>query len=186
MHKFIYLALIASVLTACAGGPAPAVTGNLVPAAAPADDKKMADDVAAKMAVLFLPARTRINLLQTTPDSFGASLVEALRMRGYALSEFTPAAPTGVSGVGAVGGSGQAAVFSGVSLVDTQHPKGHALTEIKSGPPAEVLSLAYVVDQPLSAGLYRVTVFINSQSISRLYQEKDGIVVPAGYWVRKE
>ena len=186
MHKLIHLALIASVLTGCASGPVPAATGNLVPVAAPADDKKMADDVAAKMAVLFLPARTRFNLLQATPDSFGGSLVEALRMRGYALSEFTPAAPTTVPRSAAVGPSGQAPVFSGVSLVDTQNAKGHAVPEIKSVPPADVLSLGYVVDQPLGAGLYRVTVFINSQSISRLYQEKDGIVVPAGYWVRKE
>lgn len=157
MRKLTILALIASSLAGCASGPAPAVYGNFVQGAAPANDKAMADDAAKKLAALYPPARTRFNLRQATPDTFGVSLVAALRTKGYALAEYVPAPPAGAP-TGAAPATGQA---------------GDA-------------TLAYVVDQPLDAGLYRVTVLVNNQTLSRLYQAKDGAIAPAGYWVRKE
>lgn len=157
MHKLTILAFIAISLAGCAGGPAPAVYGNFVQGTVAADDKMMAGDVAKKLAALYPPARTRINLQQATPDGFGASLVAALRTKGYALAEFKPAPPADAS-AGTVRAPGQAGD----------------------------IALAYVVDQPLDAGLTRVTVLINSQPLSRLYQAKDGTLAPAGYWVRKE
>ncbi|MES3021685.1 MAG: conjugal transfer protein TrbH [Pseudomonadota bacterium] len=81
----------------------------------------------------------------------------------------------------------------GTTLVVALRTKGYALAEFKKGPIAGAanqageIALAYVVDQPMEAGLYRVTVFINSQSLSRLYQAaKDGAISPAGSWVWKE
>ncbi len=80
----------------------------------------------------------------------------------------------------------------GSALVDTLRAKGYALAEFKPGaadtsaPSSADLSMTYVVDQPLDAGLYRVTVQIDKQSLSRLYQGRDGALAPAGYWVRKE
>lgn len=158
MRKLATLVLIAMSLAGCASGPAPAVYGNFVQGAVADDDKMMADDVAKKLAALYPPARTRFNLRQATPDAFGASLVASLRTKGYAMAEFKPAPPAGAPDGAAAAASGQ------------------------SGD----VALAYVVDQPLDAGLYRVTVLVNSQSLSRLYQTKDGKIAPAGYWVRKE
>ncbi|WP_426107820.1 conjugal transfer protein TrbH [Massilia sp. TSP1-1-2] len=79
----------------------------------------------------------------------------------------------------------------GINMVSEMRTKGYAVAELKPGarPPALAAgeqSLAYVIDQPLEAGLYRVTVLVNSQTLSRVYQSAGGAVVPAGAWVRKE
>lgn len=157
MRNHIILALIATSLAACASRGAPAGYGNFVKGGVPADGKLMADDVTKKLAALYPPARTRLNLLHGTPDTFGRSLVGALRTKGYALSEFKTA------------------------------PRDwgrRAPVPVKN--PADEVALAYVVDQPLDASFYRVTVHINDQLLSRLYETKDGATAPAGYWVRKE
>lgn len=149
MCKLTIFTLIAATLAGCASGPPPALYGNFVKVAVPANDKMMAHDAAKKMAALYPPARTRINLQQATPDAFGTTLVAALRTKGYALAE----------------------------IKNAQATAPHQ---------ADELAVAYVVDQPLEASLYRVTLLINSQSLSRLYQVKDGAIAPAGYWIRKE
>ena len=80
----------------------------------------------------------------------------------------------------------------GAALIASLRGKGYALAESSRrgpvGQPASTgeLPLAYVIDQPMENDIYRVTVLISDQSLSRLYQAKDGSIVPAGYWVRKE
>ena len=83
----------------------------------------------------------------------------------------------------------------GTSLVGALCTKGYALSEFKpaqsdSAPGSAATSggvaLAYVVDQQLEARSYRITVHINSQLLSRLYEAKGGGIAPAGYWVREE
>ncbi|PWF55364.1 conjugal transfer protein TrbH [Massilia glaciei] len=79
----------------------------------------------------------------------------------------------------------------GTSVVAALRAKGYALAEVKQGaraaaPAAGEQALAYVIDQPLDAGLYRVTLLVNSQTLSRVYQSSGGAVAPAGAWVRKE
>jgi hypothetical protein len=80
----------------------------------------------------------------------------------------------------------------GAALIASLRGKGYALEEFSRrgpvGQPARTgeLPLAYVIDQPMENGFYRVTVLISDQSLSRLYQANDGSIVPAGYWVRKE
>ena len=69
--------------------------------------------------------------------------------------------------------------------------KGYAILEHKSKRKTEKagVPLSYTVDQLKgSGGLYRVTVVINHrQSLDRVYQvAQDGVLYPAGYWVRKE
>jgi len=150
MAKLATLLLSAISLTGCAGVLAPAAVGNFVQGSQTAAGKEMADDVARKLVALYPPAHTRFAVQQATPDAFGATLVAALRSRGYALAEFSRERP-----------------------VSQRADKGE-------------LSLAYVIDQPVEKGIYRVTVLISDQSLSRLYQAKDGSIVPAGYWVRKE
>lgn len=79
----------------------------------------------------------------------------------------------------------------GIAMVETMRAKGYALAEVKPGTQAPALAageqaLAYVIDQPLDPGLYRVTVRVNSQTLSRVYQSAGGAVTPAGAGVRKE
>lgn len=80
----------------------------------------------------------------------------------------------------------------GTSLVATLRAQGYALQERKpaSRPAADgkgvSRALSYVFDQPPDTDLYRVTLTIDAQSLSRVYLAKDGSVAPAGYWVRKE
>lgn len=149
MQKTALLVLLIACLAGCASAPAPATYGSFVQTPVATDDKAMADDVVKKLAVLYLPAKTRFNLQHATPEAFGISMVAALRAKGYALAEVKP-------------GSQAAA------------------------PAAGEQALAYVIDQPLGAGLYRVTVLVNTQTLSRVYQSAGGSVTPAGAWVRKE
>jgi hypothetical protein len=80
----------------------------------------------------------------------------------------------------------------GTSFVTTLREQGYALQENKpmSNPDADDRAasreLSWVFDQPAETGLYRVTITIDTQSLSRVYLAKDGSVAPAGYWVRKE
>lgn len=51
---------------------------------------------------------------------------------------------------------------------------------------AESLPLAYVLDQPLDAATYRLTLDVNRARLSRLYQLHGDGMAPAGAWTRKE
>lgn len=158
MRMLAALLLVGIGLAGCANRSVPATYENFIDVPAKFDGKVMADDVADKMVVLFPPARTSIKMRQTTLDAFGATLAAALRGKGYALAEFDPSRRT-------------------------LKPEAGAPVQPQA---TDNIALAYLVDQPMEAGLYRVTVLINYQSLSRLYQAKDGSLVPAGYWVRKE
>jgi hypothetical protein len=46
--------------------------------------------------------------------------------------------------------------------------------------------LKYVVDQAGGSQLYRVTLMVGSQSLSRAYRPLYGAVFPISYWVRME
>ena len=50
----------------------------------------------------------------------------------------------------------------------------------------EGIPLRYVVDGPFEPHLYRITVFIGSQSLSRVYRMDEQVLAQAGAWVRKE
>lgn len=168
MGKFTLLLLVAATLAGCAGGQrpaqAPALHGYFSQGASPADDRSMADDVARKLAALYPPAHTRIKLRHATPDAFGTALLSALRLKGYGLAEAaSPITPDTEADDDAAG----------------------AHTAAAPGQTGDI-SLAYVVDQPLDASQYRVTVLVNEQSLTRLYQATDGAIAPAGYWIRKE
>lgn len=80
----------------------------------------------------------------------------------------------------------------GTSLAAALREQGYALREdtSPSTPDAEGKgagrALSWVFDQPVGTDLYRLTLTIDAQSLSRVYLAKDGSVAPAGYWVRKE
>jgi hypothetical protein len=80
----------------------------------------------------------------------------------------------------------------GTSLVASLRTQGYALQERKSASKDAAngkdssRALSYVFDQPAGTDLYRITLTIDAQSLSRVYLAEDGNVAPAGYWVRKE
>jgi type IV secretion system protein TrbH len=85
----------------------------------------------------------------------------------------------------------------GAKLVQSLRLSGYALSEFV--PPAANgtnpngtvaaslgLSLRYILDVPEGLNLYRVTVMIGSQSLSRAYLVQNLTVSPAGAWARRE
>ena len=91
---------------------------------------------------------------------------------------------------------------SGTDPLADQRDKGYSVQEYAPQPQAtptasvsdaapatstSVFPLSYVVDSPESMNIYRVTVQVGAQSISRAFVvATDGKLYPAGAWVRKE
>lgn len=79
----------------------------------------------------------------------------------------------------------------GAALVAGLRQQGYALLEFhpqahKATPNAEpARAFRYVLDAAGRANLYRLTLWVGMQSLSRAYQIQDDTGVPAGYWVRK-
>ena len=162
MRKIASLALLALALGGCTT-TSQTPYGNFVQSAA-LDPQQLAADAVQQLATLYVPARTRLELQQPTPDPFGQALVKTLRDKGYALLEFTPA-----------GAPAQASASA------TSQPSPAASPAVPGG-----LSLRYVLDQAGDSNLYRLTIMVGSQSITRAYLAQNGVFAPAGSWVRKE
>ena len=152
MRKVTFLALLLAGLCGCA--TTQSRYGNFLPPTPAAYHKTMAEDAVKQLQILYPPASTRFDLQQTTPDNFGATLVESMRVKGYALLESKPELP--------VQRSNEA----------TNSPTG--------------LSLRYILDQVNSLNLYRVTLLVGQQAMTRAYRVQDSTVHPAGLWSRKE
>jgi type IV secretion system protein TrbH len=161
MREIALLALLG--LAACTTAPTPTPYGNFAGTRA-GFDEKMAADTVKQLLVLYPPATTQFNLRQATPDAFGASLVSGLRDKGYAVSE------------GKLEQTAQQARPS--------NPAGQEKTAGMQQPAG--LDLRYVLDQPVSLNLYRVTVLVGNQSLTRAYVEQNAALLPAGSWVRRE
>ena len=153
MRKIVFAALFVLALGGCA---TTGQYGNFVPPTATVDQQQLAREAVQQLAVLYPPAKTRLELQQATPDAFGQALVLTLRERGYALLEFNPASA-----------------------------KAQATAASEPASPA-ALPLRYVLDQAGDSNLYRLTLLVGHQSITRPYLVQDGSFAPAGYWVRKE
>lgn len=72
----------------------------------------------------------------------------------------------------------------GVKLVSLMRQKGYGIIEIASL--CQQPSFYYVVDELKANHLYRVSVFVGPQSLSRAYWVQKGIVVPQSAWSYKE
>lgn len=136
-----------------------------VPAATPygnhavastAFDHKVAGDAIKQLAALYPPASTRFNLIQSTADAFGTALVTGLREKGYALMEIKGDSQDRQSSVAA----------------DAASSKG--------------LELRYLLDRPSGGDLYRLTLAIGNQRLSRPYMIQSGAAYAAGAWILKE
>jgi hypothetical protein len=159
MAKRIVSFLMLAALGACRTMAPPEPGVRAAQMTAPAEGKAIAADVVKKLVVLYPPARTRFDLRQPASDSFGLALVEQMRSRGYAIEEYKPAS----------------------------EPKPRlAQTAIGTSAVAAATPLAYLIDQAGESGIYRVTLTIDRQSLTRAYQAGAGSISPASYWVRKE
>ena len=167
MHKLVFAALLAGLAGCASHDPSTNSSyGNFVPDSPAASDQKMAFDAVQRLSALYPPARTRFDLQQITPDAFGTALVASLRAKGYALLEYQPSS-------GTPGASDPAA------------PTGTTPAPAAKSP-GTTLALRYVVDFDPASQLYRITLLIGNQSLTRAYLAQNGSTVAAGAWVRKE
>jgi hypothetical protein len=152
MSKITFIVLLLVGLSGCV--TTQSRYGNFLPPTSAAYNKTMAEDALKQLLILYPPASTRFDLQQTTPDTFGTTLVETMRVKGYALLESNPELPVRRSN-------------------KTQNsPTG--------------TSLRYILDQVNSLNLYRVTLLIGNQAMTRAYRVQDSTVHPAGLWSHQE
>lgn len=158
------LSLVLGVGLLLAGCLSPSPYGYLVSGTVPPQmPERLAQDTVTRMEALYPPAHTRLALTHPATDAYGVALIEALRRKGYALMESRVNTSMNPSTRDDMPRAVQPAVSHDVGL-----PFG------------------YVVDGPFEPRLYRVTVFIGAQSLSRAYRMDQHGFAQAGAWVRKE
>lgn len=147
-----------------AGCVSPVPYGYLVNEAVPSPLlERLAQETVTRMENLYPPAHTRLTLTHPATDAYGLALIEALRQKGYGVMESRVTTRTTLT-----------------TREDRPTPIEPAVSH------DEGLPLRYVVDGPFEPRLYRLTVFIGSQSLSRVYRLDDQVLAQAGAWVRKE
>ncbi|WP_419612284.1 conjugal transfer protein TrbH [Thiolapillus sp.] len=171
MRKLIVAVLFSLGLAGCATH---ATYGNFVENPAGLNQQEIASDTVEKITELYPPAKTRFELKQPTPDAFGRALVRGLRDRGYALLEFDPE-------------TAKAQQRQQATRSTRTAPNVEATTAPANPTPTGLgLPLRYVFDQFTRTNMYRVTIMVGNESLTRPYSQESGGIVPAGYWVHKE
>ena len=163
MRKIISVIVLAASLAGCATSQ----YGSFVKSSPAVFDQKMATDTVTQLVKLYPPATTRLELQQATPDTFGIALVNNLRAQGYAVMEYQPVTAS--------------ATAASAPAADGKSAAQPAAQSTLPGYP-----LRYVLDQFSGTNMYRVTVLVGSQSLTRAYTAQNDTVLPAGAWVRKE
>ncbi|MBE4026198.1 conjugal transfer protein TrbH [Vibrio parahaemolyticus] len=166
MRKLLATALFSLALVGCASHTP---YGNFVENPTGLNQQKIANDTIEQITSLYPPAKTRFEIKQATPDAFGTALVRGLRDKGYALLEFDPE--------------------TAKAAQRTSSRPNESAPEVKVKTPVQQgfgLPIYYVFDQFSGTNMYRVTVMVGNESITRPYAQENGTVVPMGYWVRKE
>lgn len=158
------LALMLWVGLGLAGCVSPAPYGYAINGTVPPQMfERLAQDTVTRMEDLYPPAHTRLTLTHPATDPYGVALIEALRQKGYGVIESRTTTRRTPS-----------------TRADMQTP-GEPVVHTEAGIP-----LRYVVDGPFEPRLYRLTVFIGNQSLSRVYRMDQQVIAQAGAWVRKE
>ena len=158
------LSVVLGIGLLLAGCVSPSPYGYLVNGAVPPQmPERLAQDTVTRMEALYPPAHTRLALTHPATDPYGLALIEALRRKGYGVMEYRVHTRMNPSTRDDMPGAVQPVV---------SHKEG--------------LPFGYVVDGPFESRLYRVTIFIGSQSLSRAYLMDEQAIAQAGAWVRKE
>ncbi|MCS6730427.1 conjugal transfer protein TrbH, partial [Proteus mirabilis] len=117
---------------------------------------KIAVDSVSQLIKVHPPAKTQLIISQKTTDNFGSSFVNELRKRGYSITE---------------------------TYIENKKINNEKKNTTKNN---TGIPISYILDKFSDANYYRVTINIGNQSISRLYENNNNTVIPAGYWVMKE
>lgn len=158
------LCLVLGVGLVLAGCVSSSPYGYLVTGAVPPQmAERLAQDTVTRMEVLYPPAHTRLALTHPATDAYGVALIEALRRKGYGVLDYRVNTKMNPS---------------------TREDMPVAVQPVVSHEAG--LPFGYVVDGPFEPRLYRVTVFIRSQSLSQVYRMDEQAIAQAGAWVRKE
>ncbi len=158
------LSLVLWVGLLLAGCVSSAPYGYLVNGAVPVQmPERLAQDTVTRMEALYPPAHTRLALTHPATDPYGLTLIEALRRKGYGVME------------------NRVNTRMNSSTRDDMPIAVQPAVSREAG-----LPFGYVVDGPFEPRLYRVTLFIGSQSLSRAYLMDEQAIAQAGAWVRKE
>ena len=158
------LSVVLGIGLLLAGCLSPSPYGYLVSGTVPPQmPERLAQDTVTRMEALYPPAHTRLSLTHPATDAYGMALIEALRRKGYGVMEY------------------RVNTRMNPSTRDDMPVAVQPVVSHKDG-----LPFGYVVDGPFESRLYRVTVFIGSQSLSRVYHMDQHVFAQAGAWVRKE
>lgn len=161
MRRLSLILWVGLVLAGCVG---PSPYGYLVNGAVPPQMPEwLAQDTVTRMEALYPPAHTRLALTHPATDAYGLALIKLLRRKGYGVMESRVNTRT---------------------TLTTRDDRPARLEPVVNK--EEGIPFRYVVDGPFEPRLYRVTVFIGSQSLSRVYRIDAQVIAQAGAWVRKE
>ena len=161
MRRLSVVLGVGLLLAGCVG---PSPYGYLVSVTVPPQmPQRLAQDTVMRMEALYPPAHTHLALSHPATDAYGVALIEALRRKGYGVME------------------SRVTTRMNPSTRDDMPVAVQPAVSHKEG-----LPFGYVVDGPFEPRLYRVTVFIGHQSLSRAYRMDEQAMAQAGAWVRKE
>ena len=158
------LSLVIGIGLLLAGCVSPSPYGYRVNGAVPPQmPERLAQDTVTRLEALYPPAHTRLALTHPATDPYGLALIEALRRKGYGVME------------------SRVTTRTNYSTRDDGPGPAEPVVHTEKGIP-----FCYVVDGPFEPRLYRVTIFIGLQSLSRVYRLDQQVLAQAGAWVRKE
>lgn len=151
-HGFLILLLASMLLKGCATTQ----YGNFIQNPSLQASQSMAMDAAAQIDRLYPAASTQLILGHSVHDAFGQTLVEKLRIAGFAVQEVP-----------------ESSIEQSLFAVPQSPAEPH--TGIR---------LSYIVDQ--SDDLYHANIQIGDRHLSRAFMAKDNGLYPAGHWVSRQ
>lgn len=149
-----------------------------------------------KFVILSILAFFLVGCATTTPSIYGTFITssdkEVETMAADAVKQITALYPPATTNIYVKQKTPDA---FGMALINGLRKKGFALLEYKDNTQAPAgqpefkadsrMPLYYILDQA-GDSLYRLTILVGTQSISRPYLAQNGTVVPAGCWMHKE
>lgn len=150
-HGFLILLLASMLLKGCATTQ----YGNFIQNPSLQASQSMAMDAAAQIDRLYPAASTQLILGHSIHDAFGQTLVEKLRVAGFAVQEIS------------------------------ESPIEQSLFAVPQSPaePHTGIRLSYIVDQ--SDDLYHANLMIGDTRLSRAFNLRTDGIHPAGLWVKR-
>lgn len=135
----------------------------------------IAGDVAGQLMQLYPPASTKFNLQHSSEDGFGAVLIQNLRVSGYAIQENQPSK---------LYRPGRNTNTKPSHNKKTASRTKQRLVQNKAVTSNEGTALAYVLDH--TSDVYRLSVMVDNQILTRAYRPYKDSIYPAGSWARRQ